>query len=87
VQVSGWAIDPDTTAPIYVWVSIDGAGRHVYANASRPDVAAAYPASGPEHGFRATIPAGRGSHTVCATASNVGPGGHTALGCRTVAVP
>jgi hypothetical protein len=87
VQLRGWAIDPDTTAPVYLWLTLDGAGRHVRADVPRPDVAAAYPGSGPAHGFRAALPAERGTHTVCATASNVGPGGHTPLGCRTVGVP
>jgi hypothetical protein len=86
VQVKGWAIDPDTTAPIYVWVTVDGVGRHLYANVNRPDVGAAYPGYGPNHGFTGTLTVGPGSHTVCVTASNVGPGSHRSLGCRTVAV-
>jgi hypothetical protein len=83
IEVTGWAVDPDTTGPIYVWVTLDGVGRHLYANASRPDVAAAYPGSGPEHGFTALLTAPAGSHTVCVTASNVGPGAHRSLGCWT----
>ena len=86
IEVKGWAIDPDTAAPIYVWVTIDGAGRHLYADVSRPDVAAAYPGSGPDHGFRGTMPASAGRHSICLTASNVGPGTHTGLGCRTLSV-
>ena len=84
VEVTGWAIDPDTTAPIYVWVTVDGVGRHLYANLPRPDVAAVYPAYGPNHGFAGVVTAGPGPHTVCVTASNVGAGTHTPLGCRTV---
>lgn len=86
VEVKGWMLDPDTTDPIYPWVTIDGVGRHLYANANRPDVAAAFPGYRPAHGFRGTIPASAGQHTVCVTATNVGPGAHTPLGCRTVTV-
>ena len=87
VEVKGWTIDPDRTQPIYVWVTVDGAGRHLYANGDRPDVGAVYPAYGPGHGFRGVVPASPGSQVVCVTASNVGLGGHTPLGCRTVSVP
>jgi hypothetical protein len=87
VEVKGWAIDPDTTASIYVWVTVDGAGRHLYANVNRPDVGAVYPASGPRHGFLGVVPAAPGTRRVCVTASNVGPGSHKSLGCRTVTVP
>jgi hypothetical protein len=87
IEVKGWAIDPDTSDPIYVWVTLDGAGRHLYANTHRPDVGAAYPAYGPDHGFQGTLTATPGTHTVCVTASNVGPGAHRNLGCRSVLSP
>jgi hypothetical protein len=87
VEVVGWAIDPDTTAPIYVWVTVDGVGRHLVANVNRPDVGAAYPAFGPRHGFSGVVAAAPGTRRVCVTASNVGPGSHKPLGCRTVTVP
>jgi hypothetical protein len=87
VVVKGWALDPDTTAPIYVWVTVDGKGRHVLANRTRTDVAAVYPAYGAAHGFEQTIPAGPGAHRVCATASNVGVGAHTPFTCRDVTTP
>jgi hypothetical protein len=86
ITVSGWALDGDTTASVYVWVSVDGAGRHVLADATRPDVGAAFPGYGPRHGFEATVPARGGAHRVCATVSNVGPGTHRVLGCRDVVV-
>ncbi|WP_341358837.1 N-acetylmuramoyl-L-alanine amidase [Georgenia sp. M64] len=85
VRIEGWAIDPDTTSPIYVWVTVDGQGRHLYANDPRPDVDRAYGA-GPDHGYTGTFDAGPGAHVVCATASNVGAGTHQPLGCRTVVV-
>ena len=87
LRVKGWAIDPDTVDPVYVWVTVDGRGRHVYAGSERWDIGAAYPESGAEHGFSSFIEAGPGSHRVCATVANVGDGEHVSLGCRGVTVP
>ena len=89
VSVAGWAIDPDTTQPIQVHVYVDGAGVALTADGSRPDVGAAFPASGPNHGFgSALIGAQPGRHQVCAYAINVGPGhANPLLGCRAVTVP
>ena len=39
VRVAGWALDPDTPASIPVHVYVNGVGRAVTANLSRPDVA------------------------------------------------
>jgi hypothetical protein len=86
VDVKGWIIDPDRTGPTYAWVTVDGSGRHILANETRLDVGAAFPGYGPQHGFRSTIPATPGLHTVCVTGHNVGPGGHTNLGCMIVVV-
>ncbi len=87
ITLTGWAIDPDTTAPVYLWVTVDGVGRYVYANVSRPDVGAVFPVFGSLHGYATTIAASPGPHQVCATVSNVGAGTHTGLGCRSVTVP
>ena len=89
IEVKGWAFDPDTTDPIYVWVTLDGVGRHLYANVNRPDVAAAYPGYGPNHGFFGFLEASPGTHSVCVTAHNVGPGTHTPLGspCQLATLP
>lgn len=86
IRIAGWALDPDTVDPIYVWVTVDGVGQHVRADGDRPDVGAAYPGRGSSHGFAATITAAPGTHSVCLTASNVGAGVHSFLGCRSVAV-
>jgi hypothetical protein len=84
LTVSGWAIDPDTAAPIGVHVYIDGAGRAITANASRPDLAAAFPAYGPSHGFSASFGVGPGTHQVCIYAIDEGLGENRLLACRTV---
>ena len=86
ISVKGWTVDPSTADPIYVWVTVDGVGRHLYADKNRPDVGSALPPYGPRHGFSAVLRAGPGSHRVCVTAANVGPGSHQSLGCRTVSV-
>ena len=88
VDVAGWAIDPDNgTAPTTVHVYIDGIGYVLTANASRPDVGAAFPLAGPAHGFQATLPSAGGTHNVCAYAINVGAGGvNPRLACKTVTV-
>lgn len=87
VVVRGWAIDPDTTAPVAVHVYVDGVGAGVLtADQDRPDVAAAFPGAGAAHGFAGSVPAvGHGNHTVCLYAINAGAGSaNTTLGCRVV---
>ena len=87
VSVAGWAIDPDTTAPIAVHVYVDSAGVALTADGSRPDVGAAFPGYGSAHGYSSAVAASPGSHRVCAYGINVGPGGNSLLGCRTTVVP
>lgn len=87
VAVGGWAIDPDIVGPTDVHVYVDDRGLATTANASRPDVGAAFPGYGAAHGFNAMVPAPAGAHTVCAYAINVRYGGTTVLGCRSVVVP
>ena len=88
VNVSGWAIDPDQLGgAIDVQLRLDGNPvATVTANQPRPDVGAAYPSAGPNHGFSTTLSAGAGVHTVTAVALNVGPGTNQTLASRTVEV-
>ena len=80
VAVGGWAVDGDTTGAINVHIYVDGAGvASLAANQLRGDVGA--------HGFSATLAVRPGGRQVCAYGINVGPGGNTLLGCRTVWVP
>jgi spore germination protein YaaH len=85
----GWAIDPDTAAPIAVDVYVDGAPvAELAADESRPDVAGVYPAYGPGHGFSTILALTPGKHTVCAYGINQGAGTtNTTLGCRVVTAP
>ena len=89
VTVRGWALDPDTTAPIRVRVTVDGGVRAtVTADVVREDVARARPAHGPRHGVLATVTGiAAGSRSVCLVGVDVGPGADRRLGCRTVTVP
>jgi len=88
LRISGWTIDPDTTASTHIAVYVDGVGVSWFpAAAARSDIAAAYP-FGPNHGFDVSFAASGGSHTVCVYAINVGGGtGNPLLGCRSVNVP
>ena len=88
VAVSGWAIDPDTSAPIIVQMYVDGtANTMTVANGSRPDVGSAHPGAGPNHGFSLSMGVGAGVHRVCVYAVNTGAGSSRLLRCGTITVP
>ncbi len=82
----GWALDPDTSNPIVIQVSVNGVKQDATASASRPDVAAAYPSAGAAHGFEVPLAVKVGDSEVCVTAINNGAGGNTPLGCKSVVV-
>ena len=86
IRLTGWTVDPDSTAPINVHVYVDGRGVGAYvANGNRSDVAQALPAWGPAHGFDIPVLVTTGVHDVCVFAINVGsPTANPSLGCRTV---
>ena len=88
ILVSGWAVDPDApTTSLTIVYTIDGARNSAQvANVDRPDVAAAKH-SGLRVGFRITLVATPGKHTVCALIRNVGAGASTTAGCATSSVP
>jgi hypothetical protein len=88
LTVSGWALDPDwpTTASA-VHVYVDGGGTALVANGSRPDVGAAFPGAGNNHGFSWSGSVAPGRHQVCVYAIDVDRSwANTALGCRTIDV-
>jgi GH25 family lysozyme M1 (1,4-beta-N-acetylmuramidase) len=87
VRAVGWAIDPDTVAPIDVALYVNGVPTVVVADIDRPDVASGFAGFGPGHGFDVVLPTGPGTKEICAWAVNVATGfGNQLLGCRTVAV-
>jgi hypothetical protein len=82
--VSGWGLDPDNPNPTDVHIYVDGVGTIATASANRPDIGAAFPINGPNHGFSKSIAVSPGQHTVCAYVINTaGPGSNLALGCVT----
>ena len=83
--VSGWAADPDTSAPIPVHVYTGVSGVEIPADIARADVGAAYPHLGSAHGFQTVITAeGPGAVDVCVYAMNTGAGANVLMMCRTV---
>jgi hypothetical protein len=86
LTVRGWAIDPDTTAPIPVLIDAGGRQRYVLADRRRDDLAASYPGFGVDHGYVATMTLPTGSTRVCAYGLNTGAGSDALLGCGTVVV-
>jgi hypothetical protein len=87
VTAAGWALDPDTGAPIAVRLSVGGHDLGASPSAvTRPDVAAAFPTSGARHGFSALLPLAPGLHDVCAYALDDVGGTGAMLGCLPVSV-
>ncbi|BCJ70030.1 hypothetical protein [Polymorphospora rubra] len=89
VRVGGWAYDADSgSSPLLVDIYIDGVFKQTLtANTYRPDVAQVHPSYGAYRGYEATIPAGLGTHQVCAYAISVVPSGvshpgNPQLGCQ-----
>ena len=78
--VRGWAVDPDTTDPIRVTVTVHGRSFDLLA-----DGAAGDPARN-GHGFSMVRLARAGTYEVCATARNVGEGTDEPLGCQSLKV-
>jgi len=88
IGISGWAADPDTTAPLRVAFYVDGVGkRTVDADIDRGDLASRLGAGNTKHGFSTNLTGiAPGNRSVCAIAINQGPGSNATLGCATVSV-
>ncbi|MBL7487172.1 SGNH/GDSL hydrolase family protein [Frankia sp. AgB1.9] len=88
IRVGGWALDPNAgTGAIDVHTYIGGTLLGAMnAGRSRPDIGAAYPQYGPNHGFDGQLPWGTsGTQTVCVYGINVGAGsGNPSVGCKTI---
>lgn len=82
VTVAGWAMDPDTAAPIAVHVYVDGQlATGALASRARPDVGRVF-GNGSDHGFQVTVPAGPASREVCVYAIDSQGGTNPLLACR-----
>ncbi|MDQ2837827.1 MAG: fibronectin type III domain-containing protein [Actinomycetota bacterium] len=87
LQVSGWALDLNSTSSVTVNFSVDGKRTaSMVAAANRSDIAARYPSVGAMHGYVALLNVPAGSHSVCVDAVNLGPGVNSQLKCLTVTV-
>ena len=62
-SVSGWAIDPDTSASVKIHIYVDSTSAAYTADKPRGDVAAVYPASGELHGFDDFVAMSTGAQT------------------------
>ena len=84
LRVRGWALDPDTDAPITVHVYVDGVGRAIHtANTLRPDIARAFPGFSDRHGFDFKVmPRPPGQHLVCVYGINQSLGSNALIGCK-----
>lgn len=84
VRVAGWVYDRDTTHPLDVRITVDGAvAATVSASNVRPDVLAAF-ANGSRRGFNTVVPATRGTRQVCVQAFDAPTRNLVSLGCRIV---
>jgi hypothetical protein len=83
-SINGWATDWDTTAPLQVSLTLDGAVVETKtANGTYSGLNARYPGYGDTHGFsfytgKSTA---KGTHTLCVRATNVGGGVDTDVWC------
>jgi len=72
VRLRGWAVDPESTAPITLHVYAGGkVVQWVVADKQRPDIAAVFPGIGTRHGFDTVVPLPAGRHTITVYAINV----------------
>jgi hypothetical protein len=86
ISVSGWALDPDTTAPINVHVYVDSkAVAALSAIGSRPDVGRIF-RRGDNHGFSGSVKAANGTHQLCVYAIDSVGLNSPRIGCKSVTV-
>lgn len=86
VTMSGWALDPDTRAPIRMHVAVDGkVVTGIVADLPRPDVGRAK-GLGDDHGYRFTVPTEAGRRQVCLYLINEPHGTNPRMACRDVTV-
>jgi hypothetical protein len=65
LRLQGWALDPNTTAPLQLRVFVDGQLALVAnADRQRSDLTKFFPGAGPNHGFDFSIPSTAGVHSI-----------------------
>ena len=86
IGIWGWALDTDTTDPVWIHVYADGqmiSGQ--LANATRTDIGSRY-GYGDDHGIALQVPLASGAHNICIYAINVAAGSNLLMGCWNVAL-
>jgi hypothetical protein len=87
LQVSGWAIDPDSSEPVRVLPVVDGVtGTPAEVSEDRPEVQREHPPYPERSGFAVQLRAEPGRREVCVVVQNQQAGQDEPLGCRTVTV-
>ena len=86
VTITGWAFDPDTAGSMPVQIFVDNESYIVAASLTRADVKSVFGLSYASVGFRATVTASTGNHTVCVSAVNQKMGSNTWSQCLPVTV-
>ncbi|MGY4644148.1 hypothetical protein [Cellulomonas sp. URHB0016] len=87
LELAGWALDPQVPGPIAIDVYLDDAlATTVSTTTARADVGRAYPGTGDQHGYSATLPATPGPHWVCLRTKDPSYGVDVSLGCRKATV-
>jgi hypothetical protein len=87
LSLTGWAVDPDTPAPVTLHLVVNGRTVSTFAAADeRPDVAMARQFAGSAHGFHRDIELADGHHRVCVTAEDDLQQSTPELGCTDVDV-
>ncbi|MCB1256309.1 MAG: N-acetylmuramoyl-L-alanine amidase [Microthrixaceae bacterium] len=86
LDVTGWALDLESTNPVKVTVTVGKRTYTVTADRRRDDIAAKYPGYGSNHGFEMTVTADGGEQPYCVTATNIGGGSNGHLACGTVSI-
>jgi peptidoglycan hydrolase-like protein with peptidoglycan-binding domain len=87
--VSGWGLDPDSTASTGVHVYVNGVkATEAVADLTRTDIAAKHTGQSPAHGYRVVLDLADGKHEVCTWVLNVAgtPGSNSRLPCTTVVI-
>lgn len=87
VRARGWAIDYDVPwTPLKITITSGGRWmKQTYASKRRNDLSF-FGAYAVMHGFDVTVPLNNGTHTICTSAANVGPGTSLRWKCRSVTV-
>ncbi|WP_456820165.1 fibronectin type III domain-containing protein [Cellulomonas sp. URHB0016] len=94
ITVAGWSLEPSGGEDVVVIVEVDDDvvtdrwTAYLHTDVVRPDVAAAYPGTGAEHGFTVTLRSDPGKHQVCLWALRewADTATRTSLGCRFLGV-